>query len=79
MPAGCAEWALLEPEEEERLTELLERVEVPQQQLSGQDARDRRDLLRRAAYHENLQMAASYLQVLWCFPAQLSEIHCNTI
>ncbi|KAK9845582.1 hypothetical protein WJX84_005079, partial [Apatococcus fuscideae] len=61
-PAVDPDWVPLEPEEEERLTELLTRVQVPQQQMAAQDAADRRDLLRRAAYHVHLSMSVATLQ-----------------
>ena len=56
-------WAPLQPDEEERLTELLERPQIPQQQMPAQDQTDRRDLLRRASYVNNLAAATENVRV----------------
>ena len=58
-----ADWTPLEPAEEGQLTELLERPQIPQQQMAAQDQADRRDLLRRASYIENLVASTEKLPV----------------
>ncbi len=57
------DWKPLQPDDEERLTELLERPQIPQQQMSAQDQTDRRDLLRRASYVDNLAASTENLRV----------------